>query len=220
MIILFHSEECKFCVKLLEYINNNNLNDFFKFINIDTLEVIPEHITIVPTVIDSSIEAPLEGKKAFEYVVNHKYFNHPTNNVDFWIKTPLPKPTIEEDKRALDKTVITFYTNLDDANKNAIVKPQLDNNIKKQVKQVYYKSVTKPTISPIVKKPIIAKNNIVNSNNKTDSNDKSDSNDKTDSNDKPESNDKSDSNDNIKTNNQTLINNNLKKNMALMRLRR
>ena len=75
-----------------------------------------ENITIVPTIIDPSIEAPLEGKKAFEYVVNHKYFNHPTNNINFWVKNPPPKPTIEEDKKALDKSALTIYTNLDDDN--------------------------------------------------------------------------------------------------------
>lgn len=123
MIILFHSEECKFCIKLLEYINTNNLNDFFKLINIDNLSSIPDYITMVPTIIDSNIEAPLEGKKAFEYVVNHKYFNHPTNNIDFWVNTPLPKPTIEEDKKALDKSQLTIYTNIDDINKNS-TKPQ------------------------------------------------------------------------------------------------
>jgi glutaredoxin-related protein len=117
MIILFHSEECKFCVKLLEYINTNNLKDFFKFIDIDNLNTIPENIKLVPTIIDSNIEAPLEGKKAFEYVVNHKYFNHPTNNVDFWVNSPLPKPQIDEDTKALDKSLLTIYTNIDDVNK-------------------------------------------------------------------------------------------------------
>lgn len=218
MIILFHSEECKFCVKLLEYINTNKLNDFFKFINIDTLSVIPEHITIVPTVIDSSIEAPLEGKKAFEYVVNHKYFNHPTNNVDFWINTPPPKPTIEEDKKALDKSMLTIYTNLDDVNNKQPLKPQIESlksqtdTIKKPTKQVYYKPVTKTTnVPPIVKKPVVAKINKPETNNDSNETNNNDSN-------------KINNNDPNKTNNnnenQKIINNNLKKNMALMRLRR
>ena len=140
----------------MEYINTNNLIDFFKVINIDTLSTIPENITIVPTVIDSSIEAPLEGKKAFEYVVNHKYFNHPTNNVDYWVNKPPPKPTIEEDNKALDKSLLTIYTNLDDVNNKQTLKPQVINQQNK-TKQVYYKPVTKPPI--IAKKPIIAKNN-------------------------------------------------------------
>jgi len=99
MRILFYSNSCNFCLKLVEYIEKNNLKDFFKMINIDTTNNIPKNITIVPTIIDTTIEAPLEGKKAFEYVINQKYFNHPTNNVDF-IKNGVPKPTIEEDSKA------------------------------------------------------------------------------------------------------------------------
>ena len=60
----------------------------FKFSQIDNTNNIPKNITIVPTIIDTTIEAPLEGKKAFEYVINQKYFNHPTNNVEY-IKTHL-----------------------------------------------------------------------------------------------------------------------------------
>jgi hypothetical protein len=114
MIILFYSDECKFSSRLLEYIKNNNLTDFFKLVNIDLLDTIPENINIVPTIIDSNIEAPLDGKKAFEYVINHKFFNYPTNNVDFWVNSPIPKPTIEEDNKALDKSKLTFFATLDD----------------------------------------------------------------------------------------------------------
>jgi hypothetical protein len=117
MIILFYSDECKFSSRLLEYIKNNNLTDFFKLVNIDLLDTIPENINIVPTIIDSNIEAPLDGKKAFEYVINHKFFNYPTNNVDFWVNSPIPKPTIEEDNKALDKSKLTFFASLDDDNK-------------------------------------------------------------------------------------------------------
>ncbi len=194
MIILFHSNECSFCIKLLEYINNNNLNDFFKFINIDTITVIPENITIVPTIIDPSIEAPLEGKKAFEYVVNHKYFNHPTNNINFWVKTPPPKPTIEEDKKALDKSALTIYTNLDDnistkydnTNKYDNTTNKHDNTTNKHV---YYKPITKTSNDKT--SSIVARINNTNQNNDLQINDK-----------------------------QKIINNNLKKNMALMRLKR
>jgi hypothetical protein len=197
MIILFHSEECKFCIKLLEYINTNNLTDFFKFINIDTLATIPENITIVPTVIDSSIEAPLEGKKAFEYVVNHKYFNHPTNNVDYWVNKPPPKPTIEEDKKALDKSLLTIYTNLDDDKQQV--------NQQNKTKQVYYKPVTKAPI--ISKKPIIAKKPIMTKTNQTSN---------------QTFNQISNQTSNLASNlvtNQTEINN-FKKNIALLKLRR
>jgi len=100
MRILFYSKTCDFCLKLLEYLNTNNLNDFFNKICIDDTMNIPKNITVVPTIIDDEIEAPLEGKKAFEYVINQKYFNHPTNNIDF-VKNGVPKPTIDEDKKAI-----------------------------------------------------------------------------------------------------------------------
>ena len=177
MIILFYSEECKFCIKLIEYISTNNLSDFFKLINIDTLSTIPDNISIVPTIIDSTIEAPLEGKKAFEFVVNHKYFNHPTNNVDYWVNYPPPKPIIDEDKKALDKSVLTIYTNLDDINNKQI--PQTTTQCKPIVKQCY----NKPNITPV-----IAKKQQIQTN-------------------KPEI-------------NKHEINNNIKKNIALLKLRR
>jgi hypothetical protein len=102
MRILFYSKTCDFCTKLLEYINKNNLNEYFNIICIDDDTIkIPNNITVVPTIIDEEIEAPLEGKKAFEYVINQKYFNHPTNNIEF-IKNGVPKPTIEEDKKAIN----------------------------------------------------------------------------------------------------------------------
>jgi len=118
MIILFYSNECKFCIKLLEYIKTNNLIEFFKMINIDELTNIPDNITIVPTIIDSTIEAPLEGKKAFEFVLNHKFFNYPTNNIEFWVNNPIPKPIIEEDNKALDKTKLSFFNLDEDLKKN------------------------------------------------------------------------------------------------------
>lgn len=101
MRVIFYSTSCEFSIKLLEYIDKNNLLDFFKLICIDELpeHKIPKNITIVPTLIDTSIEAPLEGKKAFEYVINQKYFNYPTNNVEY-TKNGVPKPTIEEDTKA------------------------------------------------------------------------------------------------------------------------
>ena len=99
MRILFYSESCNFCLKLLEYIDKNKLGQYFKLISIDKSKNIPTNVTIVPTIIDTSVEAPLEGKKAFEYVINQKYFNHPTNNVEY-TKDGVPKPSIEEDIKA------------------------------------------------------------------------------------------------------------------------
>jgi hypothetical protein len=40
----------------------------------------------------------MEGKKAFEYLINIKYFNNPTNNIEN--KIPI-NPKIDEDKLAM-----------------------------------------------------------------------------------------------------------------------
>jgi hypothetical protein len=108
MIILFYSNKCQFCVKMIDYLEKNNLLSNFKMFNIDTARNIPANITMVPTIVDPAVEAPLEGNKAFEYIVNQKYFDHPTNNVDFWQNTGVPKPPIEEDSKALQKFNFNF----------------------------------------------------------------------------------------------------------------
>lgn len=103
MKILFYSIECKSCIKLLEYINKNNLENHFKFFDVINTKIrIPENITVVPTIIDTDIEAPFEGKDAFEYLINGKYFNHPTNNIDY-LKIGVPQPSISQDKKAVFK---------------------------------------------------------------------------------------------------------------------
>jgi hypothetical protein len=108
MIILFYSEQCEFSSKLIEYLDKNNLRHHFNMINIDTMSKIPNNITIVPTIIDPTVEAPLEGNKAFEYIINQKYFYHPTNNIDYWVNNNIPKPNIDEDKKAIDRHNFDF----------------------------------------------------------------------------------------------------------------
>ena len=114
MIILFYSEQCQFCNKLLEYISKNNLKKIFKLINIDTTNKIPANITVVPTIIDTTIESPLEGKEALEYLFNQKYFNHPTNNIEFWVNSAIPKPLIEEDQKAIDRYKLLNYATIEE----------------------------------------------------------------------------------------------------------
>ena len=76
MIILFYSDRCNYCVKLLKYIESNKIDSEFKLINIDGNENIPSQIKAVPTIIDKDINVPLEGKNAFDYVYNKKFFNY------------------------------------------------------------------------------------------------------------------------------------------------
>ena len=131
MRILFYSEKCNFCLKLLEYIDTNNLIEYFKMICIDKTNNIPKNIKLVPTIIDTTIEAPLEGKKAFEYVINQKYFNHPTNNVEY-TKNGVPKPTVEEDSKAISAKT-NGYIYIDSNNKSKDDKSFFDQVFSPQV---------------------------------------------------------------------------------------
>jgi hypothetical protein len=103
MIIIFYSEKCNSCKNILNYIENNNLKNNFTLKYIDNDTLLPDYIKIVPTLIDSSIELHLEGQKVYEYIINQKYFFHPTNNIDYWINTSVPKPSISEDEKAIEK---------------------------------------------------------------------------------------------------------------------
>ena len=99
MKIVFYSEECNYCKKLLEYITSNNLDSYFKLIDINKNEV-PVVVDIVPMIIDTDLNQPLKTDKAFEYVINIKYFNNPTNNINN-IKELPPNPSIDEDELAM-----------------------------------------------------------------------------------------------------------------------
>jgi thiol-disulfide isomerase/thioredoxin len=133
MIILFYSEECEFCKKLIEYLDKNNLKNNFNLINIDKVSRIPDNVTIVPTIIDPKIEIPIEGKDALGYILNQKYFYHPTNNIDNWIKNTIPKPVIDEDEKALEKNIFPFLSFDDNSNTKNEIKPIIK-SINKEVK--------------------------------------------------------------------------------------
>ena len=97
MKVIFYSNDCEHCKKLLSYLDKYNMNSQFKLINIDTLPVIPKEIDIVPAIIDSNLNQPLKGKLAFEYINNLKYFNNSTNN---YTNPSPPKPNISENSIA------------------------------------------------------------------------------------------------------------------------
>jgi len=137
MRILFYSETCNFCLKLLDYIGKNKLTEYFKMICIDKTNNIPKNITIVPTVIDTEIQAQLEGKKAFEYVINQKYFNHPTNNIEY-IKNGIPKPIIDEDTKANSARSNMGFIFVDKDNEKRFNEKEDKHNIDSVFKQSLY----------------------------------------------------------------------------------
>lgn len=81
MNILFYSEHCNYCKKLIVLINKKKLIDKFKFICVDTNINLPTDIKKVPTMLVNDIDCVLEGKYAFEWVVNKDYFYLKTNNI-------------------------------------------------------------------------------------------------------------------------------------------
>jgi len=99
MKVLFYSDRCKFSKEIIKQIEESKYSNEFKFINVDSNET-PEMIKVVPTIIDTNYKDLLEGKKAFEYLFNKKYFNIPTNNIHSWQDKVLPKPQIKEDMLA------------------------------------------------------------------------------------------------------------------------
>jgi hypothetical protein len=109
MRVVFYSEQCDYCNKLLAYMDKYNINSLFKLINIDKTTT-PKDIDIVPTIIDTELNQPLKGKKAFEYLFNIKYFNNPTNNVEY-IKEIPSNPNIPEDEKAVKSKSMNLEIN-------------------------------------------------------------------------------------------------------------
>jgi len=62
---------------MMIYLDKHYYKYMFKLINIDYIDRPNE---IVPTIVDTELIQPLIGKKAFEYLLNIKYFNYHTNN--------------------------------------------------------------------------------------------------------------------------------------------
>ena len=121
MKIIFYSDKCNYCSSMMEYLNKHNIISLFKLFNIDNNNP-PDGIDVVPTIIDTELIQPLKGKKAFEYLLNIKYFNNPTNNIEYVKDIPL-KPEIPEDDKAFSKNMI----NLEIDNKTIL--PVKSNNI-------------------------------------------------------------------------------------------
>lgn len=137
MKLLFYSDNCEFCKKLLEYLDKYNIKFMFNLINIDNSEA-PKDIDIVPTIIDTELNQPLKGKKVFEYLLNLKYFNNPTNNIDYIKDLPV-NPSIQEDEKAIKNQSLNLEIN---QNSNGI-----SNNINES--QIFYETHKNNDISKI-----------------------------------------------------------------------
>jgi len=116
MKILFYSNKCEYSQKILSYMEKNKIISNFELINIDTLKEIPKQIDIVPTIIDEELREPLKGKNAFEYLINKKYFNNPTNNIEY-VKYIPPNPKVVEDEKAISNNINELEMNNHNQNK-------------------------------------------------------------------------------------------------------
>lgn len=100
---------CNFCNDLIQKLEESNYIDEFKLINVSQSKI-PEKIKVVPTIIDSEVKDLLEGKKAFEYLFNKKYFNNPTNNLHLWVNKEIPKPKIEKNELEFESEINNAFT--------------------------------------------------------------------------------------------------------------
>lgn len=144
MKVVFYSEQCDYCKKLLVYLEKYNIKSLFKLINIDKTQA-PTEIDIVPTIIDTELNQPLRGKKAFEYLLNIKYFNNPTNNIEY-IKELPPNPEIPEDEKAVKSETINL--NLDSSNPFIIkTDSQINDLFKENESSVFYEASKQMDVS-------------------------------------------------------------------------
>jgi len=138
MRVLFYSNRCEYSRKALIYLENHNITNMFQLINVDTdKDKVPSALQSVPTIIDSKLTEELKGENLFKYLVNIKYFNNPTNNIEY-IKDII-KPDIKEDELAM-KTKITCLQNNNDNNDIDINQPIVEqtNDISNQITKPNY----------------------------------------------------------------------------------
>jgi hypothetical protein len=130
MKVLFYSEKCNFSKEIIIQLKETEAYKEFTLINIDENKV-PNKIKVVPTIVDSEIKNLLEGKKAFEYLFNKKYFNIPTNNIHLWKDKVLPIPDIIEDNLAKND-----HDNIFESQKisdNNVIKTDIIEPVKKRI---------------------------------------------------------------------------------------
>lgn len=80
--ILFYSNKCKYCSKLIMLINEiDNINNY-KLICIDNNKNFP-YIQRVPTILINKLKKPLVGINAFNWIKTKSQFNKQSNNINY-----------------------------------------------------------------------------------------------------------------------------------------
>lgn len=86
--ILFYSDKCLHCNKLINLIHSTTTEENYKFISVDNPEIkIPDIIEKVPTLVVRGMNKPLIGKEVFSWIQAQQYINLKTNNINM-IKNP------------------------------------------------------------------------------------------------------------------------------------
>ena len=116
--ILFYSDKCIHCIKLLKIIENNK--DNFKFIDVDNKNTkIPAIIEKVPTLIVKGMNKPLIGKEVFSWINAQQFLNLETNNINN-VKNPIFSVDINQNPNTKDINYISINDNDDDLNKTIV----------------------------------------------------------------------------------------------------
>lgn len=80
MNLLFYSNNCKTCYRLLNILKQDNFLGLFKLINVDeyiaTNRPLPKEITKVPTMVITSNKQILVEAQTFEYINTLKFFRY------------------------------------------------------------------------------------------------------------------------------------------------
>ena len=124
MRVVFYSNKCQHCLKLVTLMKNMDMVQHFNFICVDNNNNIPNNIKKVPTLIVPDLNRPIEGKKAFEWVKNNKYFYRNTNNI--YDAKHITNPNIKEDNFVSGTEINGNFTTVKDENKvntNKVLNP-------------------------------------------------------------------------------------------------
>ena len=87
MKVIFYSNKCDISNKILNYLDTLNIKLLFKLINIDDNNIDYSSVLKIdnkelPIMIDSELNQPVKGNDVYNYLINIKYFNIATNNID------------------------------------------------------------------------------------------------------------------------------------------
>ena len=94
--IIFYSNKCLHCKKIIDLITNENIIDNFKLVCIDNNSSKYPYIQRVPTLIISKDRVPVVGVNAFNFIKANTQFNKKTNNINL-----NPNSNISEDLNTL-----------------------------------------------------------------------------------------------------------------------